>query len=271
MNAHRVLITGASSGIGRELARRFAQGGNILFLTGRDEVALMSIADELRQAHGAEVTTFAADLSNASGLSALISHVAAIDFTVDVLVNNAGSTVHGSLLVTLANDEEALMNVQLHTPLRLIKEFVPGMVQRRRGGVLNVGSVYSFSSAPWQAVYGATKGWLLSLSLALREEVRGSGVRITVLCPGTTLSRFRARHGIPDRKTRFTLTCAEVADAGYDGFWHDQAVVVPGVYYKLYVFAAKTMPASWLGRFVRFTAYRLRGMPVPAIPPHITP
>lgn len=266
MSARTVLITGASSGIGLELARCFARAGHTLLLTGRDAAALDAIAEELRRAHGVRVTTFIAELGNEAGLTDLLAQLARSGATVDVLVNNAGFTVHGPVLATDSESEQALLMVQVHAPLRLIKEFVPGMVQRGRGGVLNVASVYSFSTAPWQAIYGAAKSWLLSLSLALREELRGTGVNVTTLCPGSTRSRFRSRRGLPEGKSRFTLPAAEVAAAGHRGFLRGEAVVVPGIYYKLYVLAAKWMPASWLGRFVGCTAYRLRGMPVPALP-----
>ena len=271
MSAQHVLITGASSGIGLELARCFAQAGDNLLLTGRDTVALTALADELRREHNVTVSTFTADLSDEAGIESLLEQIARLGAPVDVLVNNAGFTVHGHVTATDPALERALLMVQIHAPLRLIKRFLPGMVQRGRGGVLNVASVYSFSTSPWQASYGATKSWLLSLSLALREEVRGTGVNITALCPGTTLSRFRSRQGLPDSKSSLTMTSAEVAQCGYRAFIRRQAVVVPGGFYKLYVLAAKLMPVSWLGRFVGYTAYRLRGMPVPPRPKEISP
>lgn len=266
MSGQNVLITGASSGIGLELARCFARAGDHLLLTGRDAAALAAIAVELRRDHGVEVATFIADLGHEAGISALLEQLAQARKPVDVIVNNAGFAVHGSVLAIDAATEHALTMVQIHAPLRLIKHFVPGMIQRGRGGVLNVASVYSFSTAPWQAIYGAAKSWLFSLSLALREELRGTGVAVTALCPGATLSRFRSRCGLPDKPSRFTLTSAEVAAAGHRAFRRGQAVAVPGAYYKMYVLAARWMPVSWVGRFVAFTAYRLRRMPIPALP-----
>lgn len=266
MSGETVLITGASSGIGLELARCFARAGDNLLLTGRDAAALGALAEELRRDGRVTVTTFIAELGDSAGISRLLEQIAATGRAVDVVVNNAGFAVHGHLWTIDSVDDEALNSVQIHAPLRLIKAFVPGMLQRRRGGVLNIASVYSYSPTPWQAVYGAAKSWLLSLSLSLREELRGAGVNVTVVCPGTTLSRFRSRKGLPDRPSSYTMTCAEVAVAAHRGFRRGDAVVVPGGYYKLYVLAARLLPARWLGRFVYLTAYRLRGMPVPPLP-----
>jgi short-subunit dehydrogenase len=151
-------------------------------------------------------------------------------------------------------------------PLRLTKALLPGMVQRNRGGVINLGSLYSFSPAPWQALYGAAKGWILSFSLSLREELAGTAVTVTALCPGTTLSRFRTRLGMSDRASWLTMTSAEVAAAGYRGFLARRAVVVPGFASKLYVLGTRLLPTAWLGRYVHYTAYRLRRMPVAVTP-----
>lgn len=265
MNRLTVLVTGASSGIGRELARCFAAEGCRLVITGRDEVALQAATDHLVGSQGAEVVPIVAELGTEAGITALLARLAELPRPIDVLVNNAGFGLHGNFLATTEEAERALTTVHVLAPWRLTKALLPGMVQRGRGGVLNIGSVYSFSAAPWQALYGAAKCWTLAFSLALREEVRGTGVHVTALCPGTTLSRFRTRHGQVDRPSWFTMTSAEVARAGYAGFRRDRAVVVPGAYYRLYVLAARLLPTAWLGRFVYHTAYRLRGMPVPRI------
>ncbi len=256
-----VLITGASSGIGRELARCFARGGDALVLTGRDQAALAEIAADLRRDHGSTVTTLLAELGTADGIAALLDALAAARLEIDVLVNNAGFALLGDFSATDPAADLALTTVHVHAPMRLTKALLPAMIRRGRGGVLNVGSLYSFTPAPWQALYGAAKSWLLSFSLALREEVRGTGVTVTALCPGTTLSRFRTRTGHTDRASWHTLTSVEVAAAGYRAFQAGRAVVVPGLASKLYLLGARLLPTAWLGRFVYFTAYRLRGMP----------
>ncbi len=263
--AETVLITGASNGIGLELARCFARDGAALVLTGRDAIALAAIAEELRRDHAVSVTTFIAELGTDDGIATLLAQLAAARLEIDVLVNNAGFGIHGNFLTLPAAEELALMTVHQQAPWRLSKALLPAMVANGRGGILNVGSVYSFSPAPWQGLYGAAKSWLLSFSLALREELDGTGVNVTTLCPGTTLSRFRTRNGHRDRKSWLTQTSAEVAVAGHRGFRRGRAVVVPGFVNQLYVFGTRLLPTAWLGRYVYYIAYRLRGMPAPRL------
>jgi short-subunit dehydrogenase len=258
-----VLITGGSSGIGRELARCFARAGHPLILTGRDPEALQGVAVELRKEHAADVTAWTAELGTEEGVSDFLARLEAAARPIEILVNNAGFGLHGNFLDHDLGADRSLTTVHLLAPWRLTKALLPAMVRRDRGAVLNVGSVYSFAPAPWQALYGAAKSWIVSFSLALREELRGTGVRVTALCPGTTLSRFRTRQGQTEKATWFTLTAEEVAVAGYRGLRRNRAVVVPGFYYKLFVFAARLLPPSCLGRYVYHTAYRLRKMPVP--------
>jgi short-subunit dehydrogenase len=261
MTLPTVLITGASSGIGLELARCFAADGHALVLTGRNEETLEAIAAELRDAHEVPVTAFLAELGTAEGITRLLDRIRAAGLEIDVLVNNAGFGLHGNFLDAPPAADAALTTVHIQAPLRLTKALLPGMRQRNRGGVLNIGSLYSFSPAPWQALYGAAKGWILLFSLALREELAGTNVTVTALCPGTTLSRFRTRNGHHDRASWLTLTPAEVAAAGYRGFQRGRAVVVPGLTSKLYIFGTRLLPTSWLGRYVHYTAYRLRRLP----------
>ncbi len=259
----KVLITGASSGIGRELARCFAAAGHALILTGRDATALEAIAAELREAHGVSVTPILAELGTEEGITALLKQLEPLAASIEVLVNNAGFGLHGNFAEHNAADDRALMTVHMLAPWRLTKALLPGMVRRKNGAVLNVASVYSFAPAPWQALYGAAKSWMLSFSLALREELRGTGVQVTALCPGTTLSRFRTRTGQSDRAAWYTLTAAEVAVSGYRGVRRNAAVVIPGAFYQVYVVLARLLPLSWLGRYVYHTAYRGRKMAAP--------
>jgi short-subunit dehydrogenase len=257
-----VLVTGASQGIGLELARAFARDGHRLIVTGRDGAALTKAAAELRAAGAGEVITLTAELGTDEGIDGLLAEIALRRLEIDVLVNNAGFGAHGNSWELDDATERALTVVHVIAPWRLTKALLPGMLQRRRGGVLNVGSLYSFSPSPWQAVYGAAKSWVLSYSLALREELRGTGIVVTALCPGTTLSRFRERFGHRDRASWLTLTSGQVAAIGYRAFRRRRAVVVPGRVNQLYVLAARLLPTRWSGRFVYYTAYRLRGMPV---------
>ncbi len=259
------LITGASSGIGREIAVCLAKDGYALILHGRDEAELALTAAQAAEAAGSTgvpAIAILADLSTETGAQGLIDEIRARGRTVDLLVNNAGFGVHGNFVETSFEQERALTGVHVMAPWLLTKTFLPEMVRRGRGGVLNVGSVYAFGTAPWQALYGAAKSWIVSFTLAVREEVRGTGVHVTVAIPGTTLSKFRTRFGLKDKKSWFTLTSAEVAEAACLALKQDRAISVPGVYYKLFVAATRLVPVEKLGHFIYLTAYRIRKIPV---------
>lgn len=272
MSPQTVLITGGSSGIGRELARCFAAEGATLILTGRDRDKLAAAAAALAHEHRVEVVTFRADLSTPEGIRDLLVELARSQREVDVLVNNAGHGLHGAFADTSFADDLALTTVHVQAPLSLTKALLPAMKARGRGGILNVGSLYSFAPAPWQALYGAAKGWTLEFSLALREELRGTGVTVTALCPGTTLTSFRTRSGYRDRAAWHTLTAAAAAAAGHKGFRAGRALVVPGLANKLFLFGTRLLPARWLARYVVLMAYRLRRMPEPpGAKPRTTP
>lgn len=258
-----VVITGGSSGIGRALAWRFARAGHALIITGRNGNALENEAAEIRERFGVSVVPWVAELGTEAGIEALAERLIGLVEPIEVLVNNAGSGLHGNFLENSGEADRTVMTLHQMAPCRLTKAVVPGMLRHGRGTILNVASVYSFAPAPWQALYGAAKSWVLSFSLALREELRGTGVRVVTLCPGTTASRFRTRLGLSDKASWFTLSAGEVAEAAFHGVRRNQAVVVPGFYYKLYVGIARLLPTAWLGRFVYHTAYRLRNMPVP--------
>lgn len=259
MNKFTVLVTGGSGGIGLELARCFARDGAAVVITGRDPAALAAAAADLEK-EGAAVTALHAELGSPAGITRLLADLAAAGLVIDVLVNNAGFGAFGPLADSDPDLGAALTTVHVEAPQRLTRALLPGMLARRRGGVLNVGSLYSFSGAPYQALYGAAKAWVLAFTTAVREEVRGTGVTVTALCPGTTLSQFRTRHGHVDRASWLTLSSAEVAAAGHRGFRRNRAVVVPGFSSKLYAFATRLLPRGAMGRFVSFSAYRLRRM-----------
>lgn len=257
-----VLITGGSDGIGRELARCFAAEGATLILTGRDREKLAAAATELARDHGVAVTTFATDLGTMERITALLDQLAAARLQVDVLVNNAGHGLHGGFADTPLSADLALTTVHVQAPLILTKALLPAMVAKGRGGILNVGSLYSFAPAPWQALYGAAKSWVLAFSLALREELRGTGVSVTALCPGTTLTAFRTRSGYRDKAAWHTLSAAATAAAGHRGFVAGRAIVVPGLASKLFLLGTRLLPARGLARYVSHMAYRVRHMPV---------
>lgn len=257
MNPETVLITGASSGIGVELARCFAAEGCRLILVARKRHPMQTLADELRAAHKTHSEIHPCDLSEPDAAVRLHRHFETHGTRVDVLVNNAGFGAHGLFADLPADRQRDMVEVNVMAPTQLARLFLPRMVERRRGGILNVASLAAFQPGPRMAVYFATKAYLLSLSEALHEEVRGSGVTVTALCPGPTATNFgesaESRHSPSFR--RLAMTAKEVAEMGHKGFRAGKALVVSGARNRLMAFSVRLAPRSVVrrmaGRFNR--------------------
>ncbi|HEY7216177.1 MAG TPA: SDR family oxidoreductase [Thermoanaerobaculia bacterium] len=248
------LVTGASGGIGWELARAFAAGGYDLVLVARSGGKLEQLAGELRNRHGVAVRVLAKDLTAHGAPDEIFQELEGVGTAVDVLVNNAGFATFGPFAETdLASElEEIQLNVAVLT--HLTKRFLPGMLARRRGGVLNVASTAAFQPGPLMAVYYATKAYVLSFSEALGEELRGGGVTVTALCPGPTATGFQARAEMQDSGL-FTgplkvMDAAAVARAGYEGFQKGKRIVIPGLINKLGVQSVRVSPRALATRLV---------------------
>jgi len=252
------IITGASSGIGRALAREFSGGGFNVLLTGRNQDTLSQVARECRDEFHVTAEMIAAELSDSASTDQLIAAIRSQPRNYEALVNNAGFGVHGEFSNTQINSEVELLNVQLAAALKLTKAVLPGMIHRRRGRILNVGSVYCYSPVPFQAVYSACKAFLLSFSAAIRSELAGTGVTVTVFCPGITQTEFRARAGIAEKNKASGMTAEAAARIAFREAMRGKAVIVPGMPNKLFVFAAKLLPASTFSGIVRYIN-RLRG------------
>lgn len=252
------IITGASSGIGRALAREFAGGGYNLLLTGRNEAALKEAAAACSSEFRCVAETVVADLAEPESLSMLISSIQTGQRDYDVLVNNAGFGVHGEFASTRIDTEVELVQVQLTAALRLTKAVLPGMVERRRGHILNVASVYSYSPVPLQSVYAACKAFLLSFSASLRNELGPKGVTVTAFCPGITQTAFRTRAGIGEKSQISGMTAQDAARIAYKATLRGAAVVIPGVPNRAFVLAAKILPSTLFTNVIR-SINRLRG------------
>jgi uncharacterized protein len=250
-----VLITGASAGIGLELARRFAAGGYDLVLVARSGDRLEELAAGLRSRHGVAVRVLARDLSDPRSPEAVCSDLAAAGVAVDVLINNAGFATFGPFAETPLDRELEELQLNVVTLTQLAKRLLPGMLARRRGGILNVASTAAFQPGPLMAVYYATKAYVLSFSEALAEELRGSGVTVTALCPGPTATEFQQRAGMQESKLFSGLLkvadAAAVARAGYDGFRAGKRIVVPGLVNKLGVQSLRVSPRAMATRLVK--------------------
>jgi short-subunit dehydrogenase len=255
------LVTGASAGIGKELARVLAADGYDLALTARRTDELNALADELRQAHGVACHVFPADLADPAGPRALFDAATAAGLAVDALVNNAGFGDHGPFADADLGKLLRMIQVNVTALTELTGLFLPGMRSRGRGKVLNVGSVAGFQPGPLMAVYYATKAYVVSLSEALANELAGSGITVTCLCPGPTKSEFRSAAGMKEGKgfsVAQGMDTRAVAEAGVRGMHRGRVLVVPGFWNRLLIFTERFLPRRAVAAAVRWMQEKRR-------------
>src|SRR6266403_1281484 len=217
MSIETVLVTGASSGIGRALAKCFAAEGCRLILVARKRSALASLADELRKPHGTHSEILTADLAQPDAGARIFRHTETNGTKVDVLVNNAGFGAQGRFGELPVEGQLEMLQVNISALTHLTGLFLPGMIARRRGGVLNVASTAAFQPGPGMAVYYATKAYVLSFSEAVAEELRHSGVTVTALCPGPTRTDFAATADVGNSRLFAAFGIADAADVAEFG------------------------------------------------------
>ena len=240
-----VLITGASSGIGLELARLFAADGYNLVLVARRNDALSALAEELRTQHGATVRVLARDLNRTSAPHDIVEMMLADGIHVDALVNNAGFGARGAFAELDLQRQMDMIQVNVTALTLLTRLFLPGMLARNRGGILNVASTAAFQPGPFMAVYYATKAYVQSFTEAVAEEVAGSGLRVTCLSPGPTVTEFAARAGTEGSKLlrrTSSMSAVDVARAGYIGWGKGRVLVVPGMTNTVGTWAVRFLP-----------------------------
>lgn len=257
MAAETVLVTGASSGIGRELAALFAADGCELVLTARREARLRELADELRERYGTRSRVLPADLADPAAGARLVAALDEAGVEVDVLVNNAGFGCCGPALELPLERQRDLLEVNVGALTELTLRLAAGMRARGRGGILNVASTAGFQPGPFMAVYYASKAYVLSFTEALAEELRGTEVRVTAFCPGPTATEFVEAADLPAKIAfeRFAADAAATARRGYDGFRRGRVVVVPGLLNRVTTQAVRFAPRFLVRRVVR----RLQG------------
>jgi short-subunit dehydrogenase len=240
------LITGASSGIGLELASLAAQDRHDLVLVARQRERLESVGRGLAEEYGVRVSVLAKDLGDPSAPADLGRELAGRHIEIDVLVNNAGFGVYGFFAQTSIDRELEMIQVNVAALTHLSKLVLPGMRKRRRGRILNVASTAAFQPGPIMAVYYATKAYVLSFSEALASECTGTGVTVTALCPGPTRTEFEGRSGSPEeimvRKKGFLMSASDVAHEGWRGMKAGKRVVIPGFKNRLLVQAERVTP-----------------------------
>ena len=247
------LVTGASAGIGRELAGILAREGHDLVLVARREPELTALAAELKEKYGADSRVISADLSKARAAQTVVKELGP-SVEVDVLVNNAGFGGHGAFYERDRDADLRQIAVNITALTDLTRLLLPGMVQRRRGRVLNVASTAAFQPGPFMAVYYATKAYVLSFSEALSEEVKGTGVTVTCLCPGVTTTEFQKSAGVEDislTKGPLAMSPKDVAEAAYKGLASGRRLVIPGVANKIGVQSIRLSPRAAVLKVVR--------------------
>jgi short-subunit dehydrogenase len=255
--SHTALITGATSGIGAAFARRLANQGYDLVTVARDTERLDANATALRNEHGVSVEVHSADLSTEAGQESVASRLASS--AVDLLVNNAGLSLNKPFLRSTAEREELLLAVNVRAVMRLTLAALPGMVERRTGGIINVSSVSGFGAAMPGSTYPASKAWVTNFSQSIGLSVARYGVHVLALCPGYVRTEFHQRAGIDMSKIPdwMWLDADSVVDVALRDLRRGKLVSVPGFRYKVATFGLRHLPSRLVRRASRDTRGRI--------------
>jgi short-subunit dehydrogenase len=246
------LVTGASAGIGKELARCFAADQHAVVLVARRLPLLETLAAELRASHGQEAWPLACDLSAPNGVDRLLEELARRGLEVDFLVNNAGFGTTGPFAASPAEREISMAELNVMAVVRLTRALLPGMLARGRGRILNIGSTAGFQPGPYMATYYASKAFVNHFSEALAEEVRGTGVTVTLSCPGPTHTEFGEVSGV-DKANLFRLPVASaesVAREAYRACFAGRVIAVHGFVNRIAVLLVRIGPRSLVRRIL---------------------
>jgi uncharacterized protein len=243
------LITGASSGIGAELAKLCAGGGYDLVLVARQRAALEELASTLSRTHGIATRVLVADLADAGAARVVFESAGAVD----ILINNAGFGLRGAYSETDWEAEARMIQVNVTALAHLTKLYLPGMIARRAGRILNVASTAAFVPGPFMAMYYATKAFVFSFSLAIANELRGTGVTLTALCPGATRTNFFEAAGTSDSNLLkgSSMSAAEVAREGYDAMMAGKPEIIAGRRNRWMIWGVRLAPRRMLANFAR--------------------
>lgn len=248
------LVTGASGGIGRELALVLARQGYDLLLTARSGDKLLTLQQELAADYGVEAALFPLDLAADGAARQLYSWLTGQGLEIEILVNNAGFGDFGPFAASHWPKQEEMLNLNIRALTELTRLLLPAMLARGHGRILNLASLAAFTPGPLMAVYFASKAYVLSFSEALAEELRGSGVTVTVLCPGPTRTGFEQKAALADSGLFRRLPTAEartVAEYGYRCLEQGRLIAIPGWSNRLAIAGAKLAPRCLVRPFVR--------------------
>jgi short-subunit dehydrogenase len=248
------LITGASGGIGYELAQQFARHHHNIVLVARSETKLQQLAQELRATHQVQVTVIPKDLSLPQAVTEVYAELQAKNIPIEYLVNNAGFGHFGHFVKNDWTKEAQMINLNIPALTHFTKLCARDMVQRRSGRILNVASTAAFQPGPLMAVYYATKAYVLSFSEAIANELQGTGVTVTALCPGPTESGFLEAAALNDSKLfkdKKLPTAAEVAGYGYQAMMAGKTVAIHGTMNWLMANSVRFSPRKMVTAMVR--------------------
>ncbi len=263
MSRRTALITGASSGIGEAFAEVFAAAGFDLVVTARREDRLRTLAARLSERHGARVEVIAADLSERDAPQRLFDALRDRGLTIDALVNNAGYGIPGAFVASEWSRHAALLQVMVTAPAELVHRLVPGMMARGYGRIINVASLAALVPAPGgHTLYAACKAFAVKMSEALDHEARASGVHVTAICPGFTLSEFHDVTGTRSTVSQLPgwmwMDASAVARQGLDAVMAGSPVCVTGRVNRIIAFLARHLPGPLIVALGRRTAWRYR-------------
>ncbi|WP_297993732.1 SDR family oxidoreductase [uncultured Clostridium sp.] len=244
-NLRYTLITGASMGIGYELAKLFAKDKHNLILISRNILKLQDVKNELSK-FNIDIKILASDLKNNEDIQDLFNYIEANKLNINILVNNAGIGTFGDFNNIEWKSEEALIDINIKALTKLTKYFLPKVVKEKEGGILNVASTAAFCSGPRMATYYASKAYVLNLTEAIYEEYKAAGIKISCLCPGPVKTSFQDKAGIKKSKSakKYLMDAEEVAKICYKDFYKGKVIIIPGFKNKLLVMGNKLMPRS---------------------------
>jgi len=247
MNKETALVTGASSGIGLHLAHEFARHGHPLVIAAPVQSELETAAEEFRSKHGVEVRVIAKDLEQENSAQEIFDELQAAGVEVDILVNNAGHGFHGKWWELSLEKDLSMIRLNIEAVMRMTKLFLPPMLQRNRGRVLNTASVAGFMPGPMLATYYATKAFVLSWSEALATELDDTPITVTALCPGVTDTDFFEKgdaENIKARQSSNVMSPQDVAKEGYKALMDEELFVIPGAANKAMVATRRILPVT---------------------------
>jgi short-subunit dehydrogenase len=244
--AKTALVTGASAGLGAELARLFAADGNDVVLVARRRDKLDALARELQAKHGVRATVIAEDLTRPEAPEAIAKELGMRDIAIEFLVNNAGFATTGAFAEADPVRELGMLALNVTSVVHLTRLILPAMVERRSGRILNVGSTAGFMPGPFMAGYYASKAFVNSFTEALAFELRGTGVTATVVCPGPTATEFASVAGVENSRLfeAGTMRAGEVAGFAYRAMMRGQSVAIAGTRNKLSIFSLRLAPRA---------------------------